>query len=73
MEQAVKDVTEFLKYNLSKDITSEEQLKQIASISANNDEEIGSLIHASLDKAGIDDIIHLEESYALMDLFPTYN
>lgn len=62
MEQAVKDVTEFLKYNLSKDITSEEQLKQIASISANNDEEIGSLIHASLDKAGIDGIIHLEES-----------
>ena len=62
MEQAVKDVTEFLKYNLSKDITSEEQLKQIAAISANNDEEIGSLIHASLDKAGIDGIIHLEES-----------
>ena len=62
MEQAVKDVTEFLKYNLSKDITNEEQLKQIAAISANNDEEIGSLIHASLDKAGIDGIIHLEES-----------
>ena len=38
------------------------QLKQIASISANNDEEIGNLISTAIDKAGIEGIIHLEES-----------
>lgn len=62
MEKAVNDVIKFIKEELSKEIEGEGQLKQIASISANNDDEIGVLISTAIEKAGIDGVIHLEES-----------
>ena len=43
IDKAVKDVTTFLR-DQSKEVTDEEQLKQIATISANNDTEVGELI-----------------------------
>jgi len=45
IEKAVKEVTEYLENDYSKDITDEEQLKQVATISANNDKEVGELIY----------------------------
>ena len=45
MENAAKKVVDSLK-NLSNDISSEDQIKQVATISANNDKEVGNLIAA---------------------------
>lgn len=61
IDLAVKDVIEYLE-KTSKDITDEEQLKQIATISANNDEEIGKLISTAIDKVGRDGVVTIEES-----------
>ena len=61
IDKAVKDVVVFLQKE-SKDITDEEQLKQIATISANNDTEIGELISTAMDKVGQDGVVTIEES-----------
>ena len=61
IDKAVKDVTKFLDEH-SKDITDEEQLKQIATISANNDTEVGELISTAMDKVGQDGVVTIEES-----------
>jgi len=61
IDQAVKEVVEYLE-NYSKDITDEEQLKQVATISANNDTEVGKLISTAMDKVGRDGVITIEES-----------
>jgi len=47
---------------LSKDIESREQIAQVASISANNDPEIGELIADAIDKVGKDGVVTVEES-----------
>ena len=62
IELAVKEVIDFIKSNISNEITSEEQLKQIATISANNDVEVGELIATAIEKVGQDGIVHIEES-----------
>ncbi len=61
IDKAVKNVTKFLDEH-SKDITDEEQLKQIATISANNDTEVGELISTAMDKVGQDGVVTIEES-----------
>ena len=61
IEKAVKDIVAVLQ-DKSQDISSEGQLKQVATISANNDEEIGTLISAAFDKAGREGVITVEES-----------
>ena len=61
IDQAVKDVTGFISTE-SKDITDEEQLKQIATISANNDTEVGELISTAMEKVGQDGVVTIEES-----------
>jgi chaperonin GroEL len=61
IDKAVKDIVEVLK-NKTQDISNEEQLKQVATISANNDEEIGTLIATAFDKAGREGVITVEES-----------
>jgi chaperonin GroEL len=62
IDSAIVQVIDNLKNNYSEEITSEEQLKQIATISANNDESIGNLIHSAVQKVGADGIIQVEES-----------
>jgi chaperonin GroEL len=47
---------------MSTDIKSEEQISQIATISANNDEIIGNLIGDAMKEIGIDGLINVEES-----------
>ena len=61
IDDAVEKTVEFLK-EYSKDITDEEQLKQVATISANNDTEVGALISTAMDKVGRDGVITIEES-----------
>jgi len=62
IDRAVKDVIKVIRDNISKDISSEDQLEQIATISANNDVEVGKLIATAIDKVGQDGIVHIEES-----------
>ena len=61
IEQAVKVVVEELK-KMSTDITNEKQIKQIATLSANGDEEIGELVATAIDKVGRDGVVTVEES-----------
>jgi len=61
IEQAVKVVVEELKRR-STPIADEKQIKQIATLSANGDEEIGNLVAAALDKVGRDGVVTVEES-----------
>ncbi len=62
IDEAVKKVVDYLENDLSKDITDEEQLKQVATISANNDTEVGELISTAMDKVGRDGVVTIEES-----------
>jgi chaperonin GroEL len=62
MEIAKDAVIKYLKDNLSQEITDESKLKQIATVSANNDEEIGNLIVEAMNKVGRDGLIAVEES-----------
>lgn len=62
IDSAVKEVTDALRKQISKDITSEEQLEQVATISANNDPEVGKLIATAIEKVGRDGVVHIEES-----------
>jgi len=59
--KGTKVIVEYLE-NLSKDITDEEQLKQVATISANSDKEVGELIATSMEKVGRDGVVTIEES-----------
>jgi len=61
IDEVVKLVVQELK-NLSKDLDSEDQIKQVATVSGNNDEEIGTLISTALDKVGREGIVSIEES-----------
>src|SRR5438477_2380214 len=61
IESAVETAVAHLK-QISKEIDSKEQISQVASISANNDEEIGELIAEAMDKVGKDGVITVEES-----------
>ena len=48
--------------SLSRDVEEKEQIAQVASISANNDPEIGELIADAIDKVGKDGVVTVEES-----------
>jgi chaperonin GroEL len=61
IDGAVKVVLETLRKN-SIEIESEDQLEQIATISGNNDPEIGKLISRAIEKVGKEGIVHIEES-----------
>ncbi|HUQ39485.1 MAG TPA: chaperonin GroEL [Acidimicrobiales bacterium] len=61
IEAAVEAALEGLR-DMSKDVDSKEQIAQVASISANNDIEIGELIAEAMDKVGKDGVITVEES-----------
>ena len=61
MEKAAKTIVDSLK-TISTDITSEDQIKQVATISANNDSEVGNLIATAMDEVGREGVITVEES-----------
>ena len=62
IDAAVKDVVAELRKGISQDISSEEQLKQVATISGNNDPEVGALIATAMKKVGREGVVHIEES-----------
>ena len=62
IDKAVKEVIEHLQTEISEEISSEEQLTQIATISANNDLEVGALIATAMEKVGRDGVVTIEES-----------
>ena len=61
IEAAVKEVVKELK-RVSVDIKDEKQIIQVATLSANGDEEIGNLVSAAIDKVGRDGVVTVEES-----------
>ena len=61
IDKAIKEVVKVLRNN-AEDITSEEQLEQVATISANNDPEVGKLIATAIGKVGREGIVTIEES-----------
>jgi len=61
MDKTSREIVKHLK-EMSTDISSEEQIKQVATISANNDNEVGELIAAAIDKVGLDGVVTVEES-----------
>lgn len=59
---ATKAVIQYLREEYSKEVTEEEQIKQVATISGNNDPEVGNLIATAMDKVGRDGLVTIEES-----------
>ena len=62
IDATVSQVVDNLRNNISEEISGEEQLEQIATISANNDKEVGKLIATAIDKVGMEGVVHIEES-----------
>jgi chaperonin GroEL len=62
IDTTVKIVVDNLKNNIAEDISSEGQLEQVATISANNDPEVGKLIATAIEKVGMEGVVHIEES-----------
>ena len=61
IDDAVKAVVDNLK-KMSKTVTDRKEIAQVATISANNDETIGSLIADAMEKVGKDGVITVEEA-----------
>jgi chaperonin GroEL len=61
IDKCVKEHVNYLR-EISQDISSEDQLRQVATISANNDEEVGELIATAMEKVGRDGVVTIEES-----------
>ena len=61
IEDAVKTVVDELR-NMSKTVTDQKEIAQVAAISANNDDTIGQLIADAMEKVGKDGVITVEEA-----------
>ncbi|MEO1254780.1 MAG: chaperonin GroEL, partial [Bacteroidota bacterium] len=61
IDKAVAAVVENLKKQ-SKDIKTNDEISQVASVSANNDQEIGKMIADAMEKVGKDGVITVEEA-----------
>ncbi|TKJ37227.1 chaperonin GroEL [candidate division LCP-89 bacterium B3_LCP] len=64
IEKGVKKVIDHMR-SFSKEITSKDEIAQVASISANNDDSIGKLIADAMDKVGKDGVITVEEAKSI--------
>ncbi|RPA67922.1 chaperonin GroEL [Cyclobacteriaceae bacterium YHN15] len=61
IDKAVSAIVSELKKN-SKAISTGKEIQQVATVSANNDEEIGKMIADAMDKVGKDGVITVEEA-----------
>ena len=61
IEKAVEKVVEELK-KISKEVKGRKEIEQVATISANNDEEIGKKVADAMEKVGKDGVITVEEA-----------
>ena len=64
IDYAIKQAVEYLKAH-SKSIQTNDEVKQVATVSANNDTEIGDMIAEAVDKIGRDGVITVEEARGL--------
>jgi len=64
IEKSVSKVIDYLKEN-SVQIKGREMISQVATISANNDAEIGSLIAEAMEKVGSDGVITVEDGKSI--------
>ena len=62
IDKAVALTLDYIKKNLVENVKTEEQLSQVATISGNNDPEVGTLIATAMDKVGVDGVVTIEES-----------
>jgi chaperonin GroEL len=61
MDKAVEAVVSNLR-EMSKDVSTNEEIKQVATISANNDNSVGTIIAEAMDSVGKNGIIEVEQS-----------
>jgi chaperonin GroEL len=61
IDKYVAQVVEQLK-KIAKDVSSQDQIQQVATISANGDTEVGNLISTAIEKVGREGIVTIEES-----------
>src|SRR3989441_7136619 len=64
IDRAVEAVVEELK-KISKTVKSHKEQEQVASISANNDKRIGTLIAEAMEKVGKDGVVTVEEAKSM--------
>ena len=61
IDKGVEYVVESLR-SITEQVQGQEQLEQIATISANNDKTVGKLISTAMEKVGKEGVVHIEES-----------
>jgi len=61
MDSAVADVVKAIR-EVAQDVVTNEEIKQVATVSANNDTTIGTIIAEAMDSVGKDGIIQVQES-----------
>ena len=61
IDKIVNEIVQEIK-DMAIEISSEEQIKQVATISGNNDSEVGNLISEAIDKVGREGVVTIEES-----------
>ena len=61
IDHAVTQVMDYLK-SISKDVSNKEEIAQVGTISANNDNSIGELISEAMEKVGNEGVITVEEA-----------
>jgi chaperonin GroEL len=64
IEKAAEKISEEIK-KISKQVSSRDDIKSVATISANNDPKIGELLAEAMDKVGKDGVITVEEGKSL--------
>ena len=67
MDIASKELVDKLVHNISIDVNTNDQIKQVATISANGDETIGDMIGEAMHQVGRDGVITVEEGNASED------
>lgn len=66
IDLTVVDIVKSLQ-EMSQNISSTEEIRQVGTISANNDDKIGALIAEAMDSVGIEGVITVEESQTAED------
>jgi chaperonin GroEL len=61
IDKIVEEVIQEIK-KVAIDVSTEDQIKQVATISGNNDEEVGNLIATAIEKVGREGVVTIEES-----------
>lgn len=61
MERAGNLAADYLE-SISREITNEQQLKQVATISGNNDIQVGEIVSLAMSKSGVEGVVTVEDS-----------